>query len=100
MHTSISSFLADLRAERQASSHTLRSYHDDMEIFSRYLEENQKEGSDPTIADPARLRRYSAWLNGQGYAASTIARRLASAVVLSLFEASRYRHHGPDIRLT
>ncbi len=78
MHTSISSFLADLRAERQASSHTLRSYHDDMEIFSRYLEENQKEGSDPTIADPARLRRYSAWLNGQGYAASTIARRLAS----------------------
>ncbi|HMF38262.1 MAG TPA: tyrosine recombinase XerC [Isosphaeraceae bacterium] len=78
MHASISSFLADLRAERQASSHTLRSYHDDMEIFSRYLEENQNEGSDPTIADPARLRRYSAWLNGQGYAASTIARRLAS----------------------
>jgi integrase/recombinase XerC len=49
-----------------------------MEIFTRYLEENQKEGSDPTIVDPARLRRYSAWLNGQGYAASTIARRLAS----------------------
>ncbi|MGA7496753.1 MAG: tyrosine recombinase XerC [Isosphaeraceae bacterium] len=78
MHTSIGSFLADLRAERQASSHTLRSYHDDMEIFTRYLEENQKEGSDPTIVNPARLRRYSAWLNGQGYAASTIARRLAS----------------------
>ncbi len=75
MHTSIGSFLADLRAERQASSHTLRSYHDDMEIFTRYLEENH---SDPTIVDPARLRRYSAWLNGQGYAASTIARRLAS----------------------
>jgi integrase/recombinase XerC len=78
MHASINSFLADLRAERQASSHTLRSYHDDLEIFTRYLEENQKEGSDPTIVDPARLRRYSAWLNGQGYAASTIARRLAS----------------------
>ncbi|MBV8127540.1 MAG: tyrosine recombinase XerC [Planctomycetaceae bacterium] len=74
----MNSFLADLRAERQASSHTLRSYHDDMEIFTRYLEENQREGSDPTIVDPARLRRYSAWLNGQGYAASTIARRLAS----------------------
>ena len=78
MHASINSFLADLRTERQASSHTLRSYHDDMEIFTRYLEENQKEGNDPTIVDPARLRRYSAWLNGQGYAASTIARRLAS----------------------
>ncbi len=78
MHASINSFLADLGTERQASSHTLRSYHDDMEIFTRYLEENQKEGNDPTIVNPARLRRYSAWLNGQGYAASTIARRLAS----------------------
>ena len=78
MHESINSFLADLKAERQASSHTLRSYQDDMALFSRYLEENQKEGSDPTIADPARLRRYSAWLSGQGYAPSTIARRLAS----------------------
>src|SRR5271166_7084150 len=78
MHASINSFLEDLRAERQASSHTLRSYHDDMEVFCRYLEQNQKEGSDPTIADPARLRRYSAWLSGQGYASSTIARRLAS----------------------
>ena len=28
--------------------------------------------------DSARLRRYSAWLNSQGYAATTIARRLAS----------------------
>src|SRR5271166_680020 len=78
MHASINSFLADLGTERQASSHTLRSYHDDMEIFTRYLEENQKEGNDPTIVDSARLRRYSAWLNGQGYATSTIARRLAS----------------------
>jgi integrase/recombinase XerC len=78
MHESINSFLADLRVERQASLHTLRSYHDDMELFSRYLEENQKEGGDPTIADPTRLRRYSAWLNGQGYAPATIARRLAS----------------------
>ena len=78
MHESINSFLADLRRDRQASLHTLRAYQEDMEVFSRYLEENQKEGSDPTIANPARLRRYSAWLNGQGYAASTIARRLAS----------------------
>ncbi len=49
-----------------------------MELFSRYLEENQKEGSDPTTADPLRLRRYSAWLSSEGYASSTIARRLAS----------------------
>src|SRR5271157_6515415 len=97
VHTSISSFLADLRAERQASSHTLRSYRDDVEIFSRYLEENQKEGSDPTIADPARLRRYSAWLRTRLCRLDDCPAAGESAVVLSLFEASRYRHHGPDI---
>ena len=77
MHESIQAFLTDLEAA-QRSAHTLRSYHDDMALFSRYLEENQKAGSDPTTADPLRLRRYSAWLSSEGYAASTIARRLAS----------------------
>ena len=77
MHDSVHSFLENLRAEGHATPHTLRSYQDDMEIFSHYLEENQKEGSDPTVADPQRLRRYSAWLSSQGYAASTISRRLA-----------------------
>ena len=78
MHSSIGSFLDSLKIERQASPHTLRSYHDDLEVFSRFLEESQGEDYDPTTADSARLRRYSAWLNSQGYAATTIARRLAS----------------------
>ena len=34
--------------------------------------------ADPSAVDPSRLRRYSAWLAGRGYAPSTIARRLAS----------------------
>jgi integrase/recombinase XerC len=77
VHSSIGSFLNDL-LRRQVSSHTLRSYHDDLEVFSRFLEENHAEGRDPTAVDPALLRRYSAWLSSQGYAATTIARRLAS----------------------
>ena len=36
------------------------------------------KGADPRAVDPGRLRRYSAWLSGQGYAPSTVARRLAS----------------------
>jgi integrase/recombinase XerC len=78
VHSSIVSFLNDLRVERQASAHTLRSYEDDMDVFCRYLDESLGAGADPTVVDPARLRRYSAWLSSQGYAAATIARRLAS----------------------
>jgi integrase/recombinase XerC len=78
MHSTIIAFLEHLRTERNASEHTLRSYEKDLELFCRFLAEMQGEGVDPTSADPRRLRRYSAWLSGRGYAASTIARRLAS----------------------
>jgi integrase/recombinase XerC len=78
MHPTVVAYLDHLRAERNASMHTIRSYEDDLALFCRYLEEEHGEGADPTSADSRRLRRYSAWLNGQGYASSTIARRLAS----------------------
>ena len=80
MHPTVAAFLDHLRTERNSSVHTLRSYEDDLAVFGRFLEETQAEGTetDPTAVDPRRLRRYSAWLNGQGYASSTIARRLAS----------------------
>ena len=78
MHPTVAAFLGHLRTERNASAHTLRSYEDDLTLFCAYLEESVGEGADPTAADSQRLRRYSAWLHGRGYAASTIARRLAS----------------------
>jgi integrase/recombinase XerC len=78
MHPSVGAFLDHLRTERNASLHTIRSYDADLALFCRYLEETQGDEIDPTAADPRRLRRYSAWLNGRGYASSTIARRLAS----------------------
>ena len=65
--------------ERNSSAHTLRSYEDDLAVFCRFLEEAPgRRRPTPPAADARRLRRYSAWLNGQGYASSTIARRLAS----------------------
>ncbi len=78
MHRSVAAFIDNLRIERQASSHTVRSYEDDLELYCSYLSEVQGEGADPSSVDPVRLRRYSAWLAGRGYAPSTIARRLAS----------------------
>jgi integrase/recombinase XerC len=78
MHSSVSAFLNHLRNERQASGHTLRSYEHDLGLYCDYLNEAQGDGADPRAAQPNRLRRYSAWLSGRGFAASTVARRLAS----------------------
>ena len=80
MDASIRSFLEHLKVERQSSPHTLRSYEDDLLLFEQFLEETRAAGGDPSpaSADARRLRRYSAWLSGRGYAASTVARRLAS----------------------
>ena len=78
MHHSVAAFMDHLRTERQASVHTLRSYEDDLALYSSYLAEVQGTAADPTAVDSVRLRRYSAWLTGRGYAPSTVARRLAS----------------------
>jgi len=78
MDVSVEAFLHHLKAERRGSAHTIRSYQQDLGLYCRYLREFVGEGADPTAVDSLRLRRYSAWLTGQGYAASTVARRLAS----------------------
>jgi integrase/recombinase XerC len=78
MHGSVDAFLNYLKNERRASVHTVRSYEDDLGLYCSYLRNVHGEGADPATVDSARLRRYSAWLTGQGYAASTVARRLAS----------------------
>jgi integrase/recombinase XerC len=78
MHSSIVHFLDHLRLERNSSPHTVRCYEDDLVQFEGYLVESVGLSADPTATDARRLRAYSAWLSGRGYAPSTIARRLAS----------------------
>ena len=84
MHETVAGFLHHLKSERNATSNTLRSYQDDLALFALFLREMERlppddpTEIDPTLTDPARLRRYVAWLNTRGYAASTVARRLAS----------------------
>ncbi len=81
MHPTVTAFLHHLTTERNASSNTIRSYEDDLLQFCVFLEETKGKNSgepDPTMVDAKRLRRYSAWLSGKSYAASTVARRLAS----------------------
>ena len=58
-------------------THTVRCYGDDLAVFEGYLKEVVGEAASVTEVDARRLRLYAAWLSSQGYAASTIARRLA-----------------------
>jgi integrase/recombinase XerC len=78
MHRSIDAFIDHLKVDRQASVHTVRAYVNDLALYIAYLGECIGEDADPVAADASRLRRYSAWLAGQGFSASTVARRLAS----------------------
>lgn len=77
MHSAMMAFLEHLRGERLASPHTLRSYEGDLAVFCRYLEQSEPELRDPLDADAKQLRGFSAWLNSEGHAPSTVARRLA-----------------------
>jgi integrase/recombinase XerC len=78
MHWTIRRFLDHLMNERNASKHTIQAYEDDLLQFHHYLVQVGGEAADPTEADAKRLRAFSAWLSGQEYSPSTIARRLAS----------------------
>ncbi|HWE37550.1 MAG TPA: tyrosine recombinase XerC [Isosphaeraceae bacterium] len=77
MQAAIRTFLDHLRAERNASPHTLRSYESDLALFREYLEGAEGPGADPAAVDARRLRAFAAWLSGRAYAPGTIARRLA-----------------------
>jgi integrase/recombinase XerC len=85
MHSSVQIYLEYLQSERHVSAHSLRSYANDLTLFCQFLTELQGESIDPTRVDARQLRRYSSWLHSRGYAASTVARRLASL-------RSFYRH--------
>jgi integrase/recombinase XerC len=81
VHPTVVAFLNHLKNERNASLHTLRCYQDDLAGFTSFLAGMlaiEIDQIDPTDVDPRRLRRYSAWMTSQGYAASTVARKLAS----------------------
>ncbi len=78
MHAMTADFLRHLREQKNASANTIKSYGDDLAVFERFLAEIVGEGTDPSTVSSKRLRHYSAWLSGQGYSASTVARRLAS----------------------
>src|SRR5919198_544295 len=79
MDEALAEYLRHLALEKNASAHTVKSYREDMTQAMEFFR-GRLTGA---VADPSRLttrllRAYLAWLHEQGYAKTTIARRLAA----------------------
>ncbi|MFP6701972.1 MAG: site-specific integrase, partial [Planctomycetaceae bacterium] len=87
MQAAVEGFLRYLRIERNASPLTLKSYRSDLARLLQFLVSTDAGLCEPQDVSIGQLRAYVADLHQQGYARSTIARRLAS--LRSLFEYCR-----------
>src|SRR4051794_18615599 len=79
MHDLLADYLRYLALERHASAHTVKSYREDLTQAAEFFR-TQLPGPalTPQRLPPRVLRAYIAWLSEQGYAGSTVARRLAA----------------------
>jgi integrase/recombinase XerC len=77
VQTAVQGFLRYLQLERNASELTLKSYREDLNSFSDYLQD--RVGSVPAVEqiDIPILRAFISYLHDCNYARTTIARRLA-----------------------
>jgi integrase/recombinase XerC len=79
MEEALADFLRHLAFERNASAHTVKSYREDLtQAFDFFREKLAGRGMAPTQLTTRLLRAYLAWLHEQGYAKTTVARRLAA----------------------
>src|SRR6266567_4733688 len=79
MQEALAEYLRHLALEKNASAHTVKSYREDLtqalEFFRGRLPGHALE---PLQLTTRLLRAHLAWLHEQGYAKTTIARRLAA----------------------
>jgi integrase/recombinase XerC len=79
MHDLLADYLRHLALERHASVHTVKSYREDLTQAVEFFRAQLPGPSlTPQRLSPRVLRAYIAWLSEQGYARSTVARRLAA----------------------
>ncbi len=80
MRSAIEEYLTYLKAERDASAHTLRNYRVDLLQFLAYLQERGggKAGPTPAAVDHLAIRGFLARLHGAHLAKASLARKLAT----------------------
>ncbi len=86
MEEALAEFLRHLSLEKNASAHTVKSYREDLtQALDFFRERLGKSSLEPAQLTTRLLRAYLAWLHEQGYAKTTIARRLAAVRSLCRF---------------
>jgi integrase/recombinase XerC len=80
VQAAIEEYLQHLRAERDASAHTLRNYRVDLVQFLDYIRKRRGSEADPQPAqvDQYAIRGFLAHLHGDNLAPSSVARKLAA----------------------
>jgi integrase/recombinase XerC len=80
MENALGEFLRHLALEKNSSAHTVKSYREDLTQALTFFRTRLSD-KDPALKhlNTRLLRAYLAWLHEQGYAKTTIARRLAAA---------------------
>jgi integrase/recombinase XerC len=75
----LADYLTHLGLEKNSSAQTVKSYREDLTQALGFLREQLKKSSvEPRDWNTRTLRAFAAWLHEQGYAKTTIARRLAA----------------------
>jgi integrase/recombinase XerC len=80
VRAAIEEYLTYLKAERDASAHTLRNYRVDLEQFLAYLRERDgsEQGPKPALVDHLAIRGFLARLHGARLRERSVARKLAT----------------------
>jgi integrase/recombinase XerC len=79
MEEALAEFLRHLALEKNSSAHTVKSYREDLtQAVAFFRERNGGKTPNPSQLSTRLLRAHLAWLHEQGYARTTIARRLAA----------------------
>jgi len=78
MQEALAEFLHHLALEKNASAHTVKSYREDLTQAIDFFRTRLGESPRPAQLTSRVLRAHLAWLHEQGYAKSTVARRLAA----------------------
>src|SRR5919108_369238 len=79
MDEALAEFLRHLGLEKNASTHTVKSYREDLtQALDFFRSRLGTKSPAPAQLTTRLLRAHLAWLHEQGYARSTIARRLAA----------------------
>ena len=77
MDEALAEFLRSLALEKNASELTVKSYREDLTQAAAFFRDTFQT-REPAQLSSRHVRAFTAWLHDQGYAKTTIARRLAA----------------------